>query len=150
MKKIFLIILIALPILFVIRLFVFGSQSQSMTYERSDYKNNSLNTCSEKPNCVSSFQKKDDDHFVSPIGVIIDKVDWKMLVPTNCKLIDNTEDYFYYKCKSSFFGFIDDLEILLKGDIKKELYFRSSSRVGYSDMGTNRKRVDLIKERLLK
>jgi uncharacterized protein (DUF1499 family) len=150
MKKIIMIILIAVPVLFVIRLFVFGSQSQSMVFNQSQHLNKTLNICGEKPNCVSSFQKDNDTHFISPIRVITDKVDWEKIVPENCILINNTTAYYYYECKSSFFGFIDDVEILLKGDVKKEVYFRSSSRVGYSDMEANKKRVDLIKERLLK
>jgi uncharacterized protein (DUF1499 family) len=45
---------------------------------------------------------------------------------------------------STLFGFIDDVEIRI--DAKQGLvHLRSASRVGYSDLGVNRKRVVALK-----
>jgi uncharacterized protein (DUF1499 family) len=47
--------------------------------------------------------------------------------------------------------FVDDVEFLFD-DTNKKIHVRSASRVGYSDMGVNRKRVEelrkLLNERL--
>ncbi len=63
------------------------------------------------------------------------------------KIITESENYLHVECTSFLFRFVDDLEILLD-DQQKLIHFRSASRVGYSDLGVNRQRVELIKEKL--
>ncbi len=46
---------------------------------------------------------------------------------------------------SKIFKFVDDLEVRVDGDIA---HVRSASRVGYSDRGINRKRVEALRARL--
>ena len=40
-------------------------------------------------------------------------------------------------------GFVDDVEFLLD-PANKQLHFRSASRVGYSDLGANKRRMNKI------
>ncbi len=56
-----------------------------------------------------------------------------------------TEYYLHAECKSRIFGFTDDLEVLI---MQNKIYFRSSSRVGYGDLGVNKKRLDYLKTQL--
>ena len=60
------------------------------------------------------------------------------------KLVTEEESYLHYEFTSLIFRFVDDGEFLLdeEGSV---INFRSSSRVGYSDMGANRKRIESIR-----
>ena len=58
------------------------------------------------------------------------------------KLEKEGGEYLRFSFKSDVFGFVDDLE-LLKAD--QLWHIRSSSRVGYSDMNTNRERVEKLR-----
>jgi len=45
----------------------------------------------------------------------------------------------------TLFGFVDDLEIRIDAEVSV-IHLRSASRVGKSDLGANRKRVEMIKK----
>jgi uncharacterized protein (DUF1499 family) len=47
---------------------------------------------------------------------------------------------------SSVFGFVDDVEFYFD-DRKKIIHVKSASRVGYSDLGANRRRIEKIRKR---
>ncbi len=51
------------------------------------------------------------------------------------------EHYLYAVFTSKLMRFKDDLEIFLD-ESTKQMHFRSASRVGYSDLGVNRKRYE--------
>ena len=62
-------------------------------------------------------------------------------------LITEYERYRHYQFTSPLMGFIDDVELLFD-PTKKQVQVKSASRVGKSDMGANRSRVELLRERL--
>lgn len=139
-----------LIVAFLIRMFTFGTKSQEMTNQMS-YSNGKLASCPDKPNCVSSFQAENDSHYIAPVSLretLLLKLE-DYLTTQGCSKTKSEQGYWHYVCQSSIFGFVDDLELLYISDLKK-LYFRSSSRVGYSDMGANRKRVQTLIKDLLK
>jgi uncharacterized protein (DUF1499 family) len=53
--------------------------------------------------------------------------------------------YMHFTFTSALFGFVDDVEFLFD-EGKKTIHFRSASRVGHSDIGANRKRMNIIKK----
>jgi len=59
-----------------------------------------------------------------------------------------TEDgcYIHVEFTSFVFRFVDDAEFLLDEAVKT-IHVRSASRIGYSDLGVNRKRVEMIRSR---
>ena len=63
------------------------------------------------------------------------------------RIVTDTNDYLHAECKSRFFGFVDDLELQLRPE-DGIIAVRSASRVGYSDLGANRKRVEDLRESL--
>ena len=56
------------------------------------------------------------------------------------QLITRSDDYMHVEFRSALFRFVDDVEFWV--DVENEqIHFRSASRVGYSDLGANRKRM---------
>ena len=62
----------------------------------------------------------------------------------NTTIIKETENYFRIECKSAMMGFVDDMEFYFPEE--KVIHLRSASRIGYSDFGVNRKRVEKIRK----
>ena len=56
-------------------------------------------------------------------------------------------DYVYAVFTSSLMRFKDDVEVFIDAQ-EKRVHFRSASRVGYSDLGVNRKRYEEFAKRL--
>ena len=54
-------------------------------------------------------------------------------------------DYLAATFTSAIFKFVDDLEIRIDST-QEVIHIRSASRVGYSDMGVNKKRTELLKK----
>ena len=51
--------------------------------------------------------------------------------------------YLAFEFGSALFRFVDDVEFLVD-DTAKEVSFRSASRVGVSDFGVNRRRMETV------
>ncbi|MBI9078147.1 MAG: DUF1499 domain-containing protein [Pseudodesulfovibrio sp.] len=108
--------------------------------------------CPDSPNCVSS-EATDDKHKVAPI-VMNGSEDKVMVDLANTiesmfggKVIEVKGPYLYAEYTSRIMRFIDDLECYY--DIEKALIqIRSASRIGYSDLGANRKRVEELRKLL--
>ena len=62
-------------------------------------------------------------------------------------IVDNDGDYLHAEVTSKWMKYVDDLEISFVPESSK-LIVRSESRVGESDLGVNKKRVDLLKSKL--
>jgi len=63
------------------------------------------------------------------------------------RIITRSADYLYAEYESALFGFVDDVEFYFEPGAKR-VQVRSASRVGYSDFGVNRARVEDIRRRL--
>jgi len=55
-----------------------------------------------------------------------------------------TPDYLHAECSSRILGFVDDLELQLRGS-EGLIAVRSASRLGYGDLGVNRARVEELR-----
>ena len=60
------------------------------------------------------------------------------------KLVEEHESYLHYEFTSLLLRFVDDVEFLFDENTKT-VHFRSASRLGYSDLGVNRKRMELVR-----
>ena len=114
-----------------------------------------LAPCPPSPNCVSS-DAGDAPHRVSAFELALPAAEaWRIAhavlagVPRT-KLITETDNYLYAECSSALFGFVDDLELHLRPS-QNLIAVRSASRLGHSDFGVNRKRIEnlrgLLRER---
>ena len=63
------------------------------------------------------------------------------------KIITATDNYLYAEFTSALMGFVDDVEFLVD-DGAKVIQVRSASRLGESDLGVNRKRIETIRTQL--
>ena len=113
--------------------------------------NGSLSKCSTKPNCVCSEYVDDTDHYIRPIKstASIDINDISKASATiqemGGAIHSETDQYIAATFTSRIFGFVDDLEIRADQN-HRVLHIRSASRIGYSDGGVNRERVEIFKK----
>lgn len=59
-------------------------------------------------------------------------------------IITETDSYIYAEFTSAIMGFVDDVEFYLEPEARV-FHVRSASRLGKSDLGVNRKRVETIR-----
>ena len=143
---------IILPILivtFIVLLFNFRGFSRAG--EAPGLVEGILTKCPNKPNCVCSEHKDDTSHYIDPIIIPQNStVDTFSLLKNVIREMGGTiqvesGNYLAATFTSSIFKFVDDLEIRI--DTTQEvIHIRSASRVGYSDMGVNKKRTELLKK----
>ncbi|NET49184.1 MAG: DUF1499 domain-containing protein [Merismopedia sp. SIO2A8] len=110
-----------------------------------------LAACPASPNCVVSEGQSDDpDHYIEPIVYEGDRntareVLLKVLtVVPRTQVIEQTDGYIRIESTSRLLGFVDDGEFYLPED-ESLIYIRSSSRLGESDLGVNRRRLEQIR-----
>lgn len=147
--KIILVTVVVLASLVVIYLFVLGHNSRSGN--APGLLEGQLSPCPDKPNCVCSEQLKEDAHYVEPLFITDRNVAASMqslreiIVAQGGTIETETPTYIAATFTSSLFGFVDDVEI--RADTTAAvIHLRSASRVGTSDLGANRKRVNLLKQ----
>ncbi|NJC26692.1 DUF1499 domain-containing protein [Neolewinella antarctica] len=106
-----------------------------------------LKPCPDKQNCVST--QATDDKKRDPISYVGSQEDARQKLLTVLDAMPRTtrvaadEDYVHYTFKTWPIPFTDDVEFVFD-DAKKLIHYRSASRVGYSDLGVNGKRMAKI------
>ncbi len=137
-------ILIGLVLFVMIAFFLLGKKSQKGT--ALGLVSGQLTACLSKPNCVSSEDGTDAKHKVEPLrGVSFQDATHALehlLEQGNGKIIKSQDGYLAAEFTSGMFKFVDDLELRQDGN---DVQVRSSSRVGHSDAGVNRKRVKALR-----
>jgi len=114
-------------------------------------QNGKLASCPKSPNCVST-QAPGPKHKISPLHFkeSLDEAKAKLIRVIasypRTKIILNEGNYLHVNFHSLFFRFVDDVEFLID-EKTKTIDFRSASRVGYSDLGANRRRMEEIRKR---
>lgn len=100
------------------------------------------------PNNVSSqADRTDHQHYVSPLtGCTFDEVCAVIESLPRTRRLEANDGYARYLFTTLLFRFQDDVEV---EQGKACVHIRSASRVGHSDLGTNRRRVEQIRGRLL-
>lgn len=94
-----------------------------------------------KPNSVCSEPNTQSERAVSPIeGKLAQVAD--AIEATGGVITSRSDDYLSATYMSRIFKFVDDVEVRQDGDVCQ---IRSGSRVGYSDRGVNKKRVETIR-----
>jgi uncharacterized protein (DUF1499 family) len=111
--------------------------------------NGHLSACPASNNCVVS-QNADDKHAIDAIAYHVDRNAAKetllkvLTVVPRTQVIEQTDNYIHALSKSRIFQFIDDVEFYFPAD-ESVIHVRSASRVGESDLGVNRRRIEQIR-----
>ena len=108
-------------------------------------KDGKLSSCPKSPNCVST-RSSDEQHGIEALPFrgsraetmarilrVVDKME-------RTTIITRREDYLHVEYRTKM-GFVDDVEFYLDAQTQT-VHFRSASRLGYSDLGVNRKRME--------
>jgi len=143
---------IILPILIVTFIvLLFNYREISKAGEAPGLVEGILSKCPNKRNCVCSEHKDDANHYIDPIILPQNNtVDtFSLLKNVIQEMGGNVQvescDYLAATFTSAIFKFVDDLEIRIDST-QEVIHIRSASRVGYSDMGVNKKRTELLKK----
>jgi uncharacterized protein (DUF1499 family) len=111
--------------------------------------NGRLSSCPASNNCVVS-QNGDSKHLIDPITYHVDRnaareILLKVLtVVPRTEVIEQTPNYIHALSKSRIFKFVDDVEFYFPPN-ESVIHQRSASRVGESDLGVNRRRLEQIR-----
>lgn len=111
-----------------------------------------LAPCPSSPNCVSSLSQNAQQKIApfaynsTPAQAI---ANLKQVIQSfgHAKIITETDRYLYAEFTSTWMGFVDDVEFLVD-EAKKVINVRSASRLGESDLGVNRQRIETIRAKL--
>jgi len=107
--------------------------------------------CPGSPNCVSS-QSPDRRHFIDAFRyegeqqLARDRLVAVIQGMKRSKIVTVRGDYIHAEFTSAFFRFVDDVEFYFDNEAKI-IHMRSASRIGYSDFGVNRKRLEELRSR---
>lgn len=108
-----------------------------------------LTACPASPNCVCS-QDAGPAHAIEPLR-FDDNADaaWDRLRRTvraqpRMRVITEDDGYLHAEATTRLLRFVDDVEFLLDR-VGRQIHVRSASRLGYSDLGTNRRRIEAIR-----
>ena len=110
----------------------------------------SLRPCPTKPNCVSS-RATDAKHYIDPLRYTghtpgaIEALRRIIGDAPRAAVVDDRPGYLRAEFTSRLFRFVDDLE-LLADEAAGVIHVRSASRIGYSDLGANRRRVEWLRK----
>lgn len=111
--------------------------------------NGQLTACPGTPNCVST-EAADEGHAIAPLTFngnpadAFQRLKSAVEAQSGARLIAARVDYLYFEFTTPLMGFIDDVEFRLDAE-SRTIHFRSASRLGRSDLGTNRKRMEQIR-----
>ncbi len=105
--------------------------------------------CPDSPNCVSSAAT-DPRHGIAgfaldrSLGAAKEELKQAVAKLPRTKLISESDNHLRFECRSFLFRFVDDVEFHLD-DATKTIHVSSASRVGHSDFGVNRRRVEALR-----
>jgi uncharacterized protein (DUF1499 family) len=105
-----------------------------------------LRPCPRTPNCVST-EAADPRHAMPPIpfqgsaAVAQLRARAALLAEPRTRLVAERPGYLHAEARSRVLRFVDDVEVVVDSTARR-VRFRSASRVGRSDLGVNRARME--------
>ena len=109
--------------------------------------------CPDSPNCVcsefSDAASSRADHFMDPISFTgpaeeaLRKLRSIIEAEPRSRIVAEEDAYLRVEFKSLIFRYTDDVEFRIDG-AENVIHFRSASRVGHSDLGVNRRRMQRL------
>ena len=111
-----------------------------------------LKPCPSSPNCLCS-DDPDEGHRIAPLAIDEPQAAWQALLAylesdSSYTLTVTEPDYLRAEARTRLLRFVDDVEFHLRAD-QGQIAMRSASRLGYSDLGANRRRLEGVREALM-
>ncbi|WP_350431874.1 DUF1499 domain-containing protein [Shewanella sp. H8] len=116
--------------------------------------NDKLTPCPESPNCVNSQQSAaDEEHYIEPIEFVGTRQQAQVRLLHILKAAERAnivvveDNYIRVEFTSQIMRFVDDVEFYFPATAsdKITIHVRSASRIGRSDFGVNRERIEKIR-----
>ena len=112
-----------------------------------------LAPCPRNPNCVSTQAPPGPQHmdpipYKGPLAEARERLEKVLRDHPRTRIVREEPGYLKAECRSAFFHFVDDVELLFDDEAKR-IHFRSASRLGRKDFGVNRKRMEEIRAAFL-
>lgn len=114
-----------------------------------------LADCPDSPNCVSSYAT-DKEHAIEPFEVegksaqeVMDAAKQALSEMPRTAVVTEDGNYIHATATTLLMRYVDDVEVYYD-ESQGKLHMRSSSRIGYSDLGANRARMEKFRTILTK
>ncbi len=110
-----------------------------------------LSDCPSSPNCVCT-QATAETHqmtaipFEGSVGEVRGRMKSAIGSMPRGRITEETQTYIRAEFTTAILRFVDDVEVLID-PAAKLIHYRSASRIGHSDLGTNRKRMEELTKR---
>lgn len=149
--KTFLITAVLLVTAIVVYFFILGIHSRSK--EAPGLTGGQLAKCPGTPNCFCTEYPDQQGHYLAPItfpqtiSPAFSSLDIsrEIITAMGGMVHEQNKNYLAATFTSAIFGFVDDFEVRADAE-NKIIHLRSASRVGRSDLGVNKKRIELFKQ----
>ena len=112
-----------------------------------------ITPCPRSPNCVSTLAEEESSHRMEPwplevspqraLELLVEILSRRPRTDVVERDASAPRPYLHATERSAIFRFTDDLEIEIDPEAR-EVHFRSASRLGWSDLGVNRRRMEKI------
>lgn len=118
-------------------------------HESAQLADGKLRPCPDSPNCVCS-EYPESDHSIEPLSFLDDADSaWARLVrilndQPRTKIVTQADGYLEARVRTRILRFEDVVEFRVDRAAKL-IHLRSASKVGYSDLGVNRRRIETLR-----
>lgn len=115
----------------------------------TDSNAQALSGCDDLHNCTASTATVKRNS-IAPLDYSVDasevigKYSELIASQSGTKIVTQQQNYLHATYKTALLGYTDDLELLLD-ETTGVLHVRSASRIGKSDLGANRKRIEALR-----
>lgn len=119
----------------------------------SDHPDSRIAPCPSSPNCVST-EATDDKHRMEPIPFTgspefaLKRLEEIVEGMSGGEVKRREEGYLHAEFTTRLMGYVDDVDFAVDAEAGV-VRFRSASRLGYWDLGTNRRRMKTIRRAFL-
>ena len=101
-----------------------------------------LAPCPQSPNCVCSEPTTPDTHSINPFPASSWDALPGLITEAGGTIVEQSDDYIAATFQTPLMRYVDDVEFRRGEDA---VHIRSASRVGRSDMGANRERLEAMR-----
>jgi uncharacterized protein (DUF1499 family) len=126
----------------------------SITSPEPDAYQGPLGDCPASPNCVCTQASRNEQRmpaiaFTGTAAAVIEIIAEDIARWPRTRIVSHKSNYLHLTVATKWLRFVDDVEFLADEETHL-LHFRSASRLGYSDLGVNRRRMKKLSNHLSK